>query len=127
MFFIIIFFLSLPITLYYNYVSVRLSTEQPPIARSPFFPLFHATLVYGSIAGLWYSYNWEIALFALITSWIINSVSLKIFVQKYINKTVVKLMNSDWFEKNLDQNTRLNKAYEYAKSITLRNISRKGI
>ena len=127
MFFVIFYLISFPIILYENYFSMRLATEKSVIARSPSFFLIYIIFAYGSIAGLWYEYNWKVALICLIVSWIINKSSFKIFFRRYVNKTANRLMASDWFEKDLDTETRMIKAYEYAKNVAIQNVAGKNI
>lgn len=125
MIFVIIYLISFPIILYHNYFSMRLIAEKSKIARSPSFFLFYIALAYGSIAGLWYKYNWKIALVCLAVSWTIDKLSFRSFFSQYVNQTAIRLMNSDWFEKDLDTETRMMKAYEYAKTVALQNVAGK--
>ena len=127
MLFIIIYIISFPVILYENYSSMRLSSEKSIIARSPSFFIFYVVLAYGSIAGILYNYNWKVALVCLIVSWAINKFSFKLFFHEYVNKTARRLINSDWFEKKLDKETRMIKAYEYAKTVALQNVAGKNI
>jgi len=124
---VIIYLISFPLILYENFFSMRSTSEKSVIARSPSFFILYIVLAYGSVAGLWYEYNWKVALVCLIVSWIINKSSFRLFFRQYVNQTAHRLMNSDWFEKDLDTETRRIKAYEYAKTVALQNVAGKNI
>ena len=125
MIFIILYVFSLPVILYYNFFAIRNVTEKSRIARMPSFFLIYIAFSYGSILGLWFSYNWKIALLAFIISWTINKISFRLFLRQYIDQTTQLLISSDWFEPGLVPDDRLRKANEYAETTALNNAAGK--
>ena len=125
MVFMVLYILSLPLILYYNFFSMRNMAEKSRLARRPSFFLLYFVFTYGSIAALWYSYDWKIALAALGLSWSINKISFRLYFRKYVYQSAQALVASDWFESGLSQDDRLHKAYEFAQTMALNNVAGK--
>lgn len=125
MIFIILYIFSVPVILYYNFFAIRNVTEKSRIARMPSFFLIYIAFAYGSILGLWFSYNWKIALLAFIISWTINKISFRSFLRQYIDQTTQSLITSDWFEPGLSSDDRLRKANEFAETMAVNNATGK--
>ena len=127
MIFIILYLLSFPIILYDNYFSVRTIAEKSKITRKPSFFVIVHVIIYGSIIGLWFKYNWKVALITFIISWTFNKYSFRFFFHKYIDEKTKEFINSDWFETELPIEDRLRKAREFAKALALRNATGSGL
>jgi hypothetical protein len=125
MVFVILYLFSFPLILYENYFSMRSVAEKPKITRSSFLFFFVPIMAYGSIAGLWVSYGWKIALPALIVSWSFNKYSFRIFFRKYINQSAEHLLQSDWFAPELSAEDRMLKAFKFAETLALNNATGK--
>ena len=122
MVFIILYILSFPVNLYYNYFAGMSLMEKSLIASKPFFHLVHVALNLCSIAGLWFQFGWKVALGAFIVSWTFDKYSYKFFFQQCVFRTAQRLIESEWFEQGLTPDDRLCKAYEAAEIITWNNV-----
>lgn len=119
--FIILYLISFPLTIYLNSCRMMGPAERPLITRYSSFTAIILSIAYGSIIGIWIFLNWKYALTLFITYKFVDIISYRLYLKRYIYKTALRLSMSDWFEKELPEDLRTIKAYEWAANYAKKN------
>lgn len=115
--------------LWYENKTIVLDISKRPLIFSslPFFQplLFMIRLAfqYGSIAGIWYTYNLYVAIIAFVISYLFGKITFRI----YFNREI-RFYMEPYMRKGLSMKERLSypKSYEIARKMVLENMKKGG-
>lgn len=136
MIFWIFYIISFPLLWYEDFCIVLSVADRPRILRSPtkqvLFWIIRLIITYGSIAGIWYTYNLFIAIVAFIINYVFGKITFKVYFNREVRETASYFIEKAKEETRsrgelLDERKIEQEAFESAKNIVVQNIEGGGV